>query len=86
MSKNELSKKFSDDLHAFLTEKLTELLIQASKEFSENSSAWEMPMVTDYVLIAAVQDLKDADGTMLVFTSDGTPNYRIRGLLHEALM
>jgi hypothetical protein len=82
---NELSKKFSDDLHAFLSDKLGELLIQASKEFSENAAAWEMPMVQDFVLVAAVQDLKDADGTVAIFTSRGTPDYRIRGLLHEAL-
>ena len=44
-----------------------------------------MPVVEDYVLIVAVKDFKDGLGGVFAITDANVAQYRIRGLIAEAL-
>ena len=79
-----LAEIMADELKAFLEEKIPKFLIQISSELGSNVP-WEMPVVEDFVVVMAVKDYKDGDGSVFSFASKDTPSYRIRGLLHEAL-
>jgi hypothetical protein len=79
-----LADRMADELKAFLEEKIPKFLIEVSEEYGGNSP-WEMPIVEDFVVVLAVKDYKDGDGSVFSFVSKDTPSYRVRGLLHEAL-
>lgn len=51
----------------------------------ESESPWEMPVVEDYVLIVAVKDFKDGLGGVFSITDANVAQYRIKGLIAEAL-
>lgn len=79
-----LVDQISDQLKEFLEEKIPQFLIDMSAEMGAETP-WEMPIIEDFILVMAVKDYKDGDGSVFSLASKNSPSYRIRGLLHDAL-
>ena len=71
-------------LKHWLEVNLAQFLTNIRSEFSEDPE-WEMPVVEDYVLCVAVNDLKDGGHGVFAITAPGSAHYRIRGLLESCI-
>ena len=71
-------------LKHWLEVNLAQFLTNIRSEFSEDPE-WEMPVVEDYVLCVAVNDLKDGGHGVFAITAPGSAQYRIRGLLESCI-
>ena len=80
MSGREIEKSLKD----WLDEHLPLFLNRINAEIASDAP-WEMPVVEDYVLIVAVKDFKDGLGGVFAITDANVAQYRIRGLISEAL-
>ena len=79
----DIQKKLREWIDANIPTFLTSL--NEKLDDPEEGEDWSIPVVEDYALVFAVNDLADGYGGVFMIHDGRTPAYRLQGLLQAAL-